>query len=163
MLPDPLAALAAPSALEKVQEAIAAAIRPALSGVNVTTEATDQAPLDDSELPAVVVRMLDDQMGPSEEQGQWRHTVAVQFDCISGGTASLTIDKINQRVIATIVGTIGADPTLGGRLEDLAADYADASEQSAPDAGWAVLQMNASYHTPAHDLFTIVGQSGEIF
>ena len=162
-MPDIADVLTERTAIEKVVEAIIAVVAPVLPGVRVEPNRSDQEQLDDSDLPAVIIGPLPGEEGPAKEQGQLVHSITIQFDCIAEGTASLAINQVNQRVIATMVRELQGDPTLGGRLEDLELINADASEQSAPDAGWAVLQMRATYYTPSGDLFTLVGQGGAIF
>lgn len=125
----------------------------------------DTDPLTEAELPGIAIRLLNDDFGPSEEHGQDRHRATIQFDCQSGLDTGLTIDAVNRESIAIIVETLWDDgnPTLGGRLESIEPDYADASEQSVPDVGWAVLQCTATFYTPRGDWRTIVSAAGVTF
>lgn len=160
---DPYAVLNERTAVEKVRDAIAAIVTVALPGFTVAAGRTDQDNIDDKDLPAVMIAVLSGNSGDGPQQGQLIHSPTIQFDCIAENSATLTIDQVNQRAMARIVRALHADPTLGGMVEDLVIVASDPSEQSAPDAGWAVLQMTTTYYTPSGDLFTIVGQSGEIF
>lgn len=151
------------TAISKILAAVKSAMETERSDVFWFTNRSDQEPLTEGELPGVVIRAVRDDFELSPELGHWLHTLTLQFDCQSGRTSSLTIDEVNDDIIASIVDGLEGSNMLGGRLETLDPDFSDASEQSAPDVGWAVLQYRVQYHTPLGDIRTIIGRGGQTF
>jgi hypothetical protein len=150
-------------AIRKVQNALVTLIETARPTLNVFVDRDDDEPLQENELPGIVIRFLDDQFDYMQEYGaSTKHTVAIQIDCHSGGNVSDTIDMVNQQTISDIIAAIGANRTLGNRLHELEEQSATGSEQVAV-TGCAILSLQAIYFTPRGDFYTIIGHAGQTF
>ena len=151
------------TAISKITDDVHSRLQDAFPDVFWFVERSDQEPLADTELPGTVIRALRNETTNGPEHGQWSHLLTMQFDCQSGGQAGMTIDRVNQNIIADIIKTLHASDELGGMVEIIQPDWSDSSEMNAPDVGWAVLQVSIVYYTPAGDVRTILGPNGQIF
>lgn len=122
----------------------------------------DMQPLAEGEIPGGIIGLAKVNFEFAEHSAQMRHTGQVIISCQSGEAIGLSIDAVNQDMIAFIVSTLAASNNLGGMVEDLIPSSADASEQAAPDIGEALLILDVTYYTPTDDFRTIIG-SGATF
>lgn len=137
-------------ATRQIQDALLTLCASAMPTVSFFIDRSAENGLDEGEVPGVIIR-ISDVSKAAIEYAQWRWQCTVQFDCYSGIDASLSIDAVNQKIISDIMAAVFADVTLGGRVESIEPDFADASEKSAPDVGWAVLQYTCFFATQAGD------------
>ncbi|PZU59828.1 MAG: hypothetical protein DI547_04955 [Sphingobium sp.] len=155
------------AALYKVQ-ARYKALLDTIPGLHTFIDRSDAEPLDESERPAVSIRVPSVQFEPGgqEEAGmryQMRHRAAFQFDFVSANMAGETIDAVNQAMIARFVALLAADPTLGGMVESSAPQAASGSEHDGADVGTAILEIQSVFYTPEDDWFTVIGMGGVTF
>ncbi len=128
-----------------------------------TTERGDMEPLSEALTPGVIIGMARVDFAYSEMVGQMRHRGQIIFSCQSGILTGLSIDAVNQDIIASIVSALAASELLGGRVEFMDPDRADATEQAAPDIGEALLTYACQFYTPTDDFRTLVGAGGATF
>ena len=124
---------------------------------------TDARPLEDGEIPGVIIRIAKVDYDFAEMSGQMRHTGQLLFSCQSGSDEGLSIDPVNQDVMAFIVETLAASDDLGGMVEDIVPSTSDATEQAAPDVGEALLAHDCILYTSTTNFRTIIGRGGVPF
>ncbi|MBL9070414.1 MAG: hypothetical protein JNM03_10535 [Sphingopyxis sp.] len=124
---------------------------------------TDMDPLAEGEIPGGIIGVAKVDFAFSEMQGQMRHEAQIIISCQSGIETGLSIDPGNQDMMAFAVETLATSNDLGGMVEDLIPVSADASEQSAPDVGEALLILACTFYTPTNDFRTIIGGGGATF
>lgn len=135
-----------------------------IDGLNLFVDRADSEPLDESERPGAVIRIVNVVLGPGPD-GLWMtmHRATIQVDCQSGNAAGETIDYRNQVTIAEMVARLHADRSLGGLLQSLEEQAMSGSEADGADVGTAIFELEAVWFTPRGDFYTIVGQAGATF
>lgn len=142
-------------ATRQIQNALLTLCTSAIPGTNFFIDRSAENGLSEEEIPGVIIRIIDVSKAQIEYD-QWRWQCTVQFDCYSGIDASLSIDAVNQRIISDIMAAVFDDRTLGGKVESIEPDFADASEKSQPDVGWAVLQFTCFFVTQPGDFTALI-------
>ncbi len=148
------------AASTKIQAALRTLALSAL-GPNVFIARSDAEPLNDDELPAAAIRILN--IAFDYQEAMTLCTAEIAIDFVSGGGASQTIDQVNQERVALFVAALHADRTLGGRLIDCEEQSVTGDDRRDADIGCAPLALIARWFCPRGNLFTIIGQSGQTF
>lgn len=152
-------------AIGKVEDALKAALAawPALSAHTVIAGQSLDIAITEDEFPAIQIYTVAYQVDVADENWMSLHTATIELECVDGLQAIGTISRANQTTIAHIMVCLGADRTLGGRLQDLQEiDVAPASPNG-KDVSAASLQIRVQFYTTRADWFTIHGQNGLTF
>ena len=137
---------------------------PELTGRKIITDRIpDDALYPAVDLPAIVIYAEAWSFGASYEQGQTRHDMLINFECIETTAHVGVVSRENQACIAHIIAALHSDRTLGGRLEDMQERDVAPPMDNGRSVGGASLQIGVQFHTPRGDHFTIVGQGGDVF
>lgn len=120
----------------------------------------DMEPLSEGEIPGGIIGLGKVEFSYAEMSSQMRHDAQLVISCQSGMQTGLSIDTVNQDMIAFIVEVLAGSDLLDGMVEDLDPESADASEQAAPDVGEALLIVASTYYTPTNDFRTIIARGG---
>ena len=153
------------TALQKVKDRVAVLIR-SIDGLHVSIDRSDAEPLHEGEWPAASVRVPSVQFEPGGQETyglryQILHRATFHIDCQSGSKVGETINEVNQQTIASIIGVIAPDPTMGGMVESMEPQAMSGSELDGADIGCAILEIQVVFYTPSDDLFTLVGMNGD--
>lgn len=149
-------------AIRKIAAAMMQAIATARPDLHGFIDRSQAEPLNEGQWPGYVLR-YEVKWSLAPDLGQYYHTATMSFECQSGNSAGATLDLTNQRSVADIHNALMADPSLGGRLDDLQPIGSDQTQPESADVGSAVLQMQATYYTLIHDINVIVGVGGQQF
>lgn len=145
----------------QAQDAIYDWLRDDLTNIHWFIDRSDQEPLEEKDWPGCCLRMLNIVFEDAEGATQRRCTATVMFDFQSGGEAGLTIDAVNQNSMALTMRSLwqamqDADSDVAKIFEELEPESVDSSEQSTPEAGWAVLTYQATFYILREDPFVLV-------
>lgn len=154
----------AEAALRIVQNRMVAQIAAAFPALSLFVDRPDDRPLDVSELPAVVCRCTNVELGNGPDAlHQMMHMAVFQFDCHSGGASGQTIDQIAQGMVADIVAALHEDRTLGGRIQGIEETGISGMAEDGADTGIAILEVTLFFFTPRGDFRSLVGIGGALF
>lgn len=158
-MPDPI------PAIRKVQIALQTLVAAALNHQRVFLDRGLEEPLQESEQDGIVIRVSDLQFGVSPENmgNTTLNSATIDLDLHARYNPTLSIGAANELAAAKIVAALGADRTLGGRLQNLEEDLLSPSDPSRVAVGCATLTLDVQYFTPRGDPFTIVGLGGGNF
>ena len=153
--------MAGDPAVIKVRDALGTLLSTGLTGVSVFTDRGDEEPVQESERPAVVLRIVDQQMDPPMGLAEMRHNCEVDFDIYEESLSEGGLTKALAVLVTDINSLVAGDRTLGGRLEmfELRSVITDPNET--PDVGVAILKSELSFLTKRDDFTTGLGASGE--
>ncbi|MDQ4421468.1 hypothetical protein OOT33_13655 [Sphingobium sp. DEHP117] len=151
----------ADAAITKVLAAIKALVE--TPSLTFHINRTDDNPLDESELPGVIVRVPHMAFEDYGSQGGDMVRATLHFDFCSSGSAGETIDQENQRNVADTMKRMASDRTLGGMVHRWEAAAVSGSEQDGADVGTAILETEIVFFTLRDDPFVIVGLTGAHF
>lgn len=149
-----------PASLQ-ISSAIQAKLQSAIPDVQFFAERSDQEPLGDSEVPGVVIKMINVQISDNWSQGDYYWSSTIQFLVFGKMDGGQSIEAVNQMTVARIIAVLFGDgnETLDGIVEEIVPESMDFSEQASPDVGAAVLQFACNYRTPRGDPFTLLTAS----
>lgn len=159
-MPDPV-----PTAQVKVEEALATAIRawPALDGWTVHTDVMLGVSLEGAEVKAIIVRTMAKPFDDSFEYGAALLVPSLVDVAAVVREAGVSNTRRAGEGVAHAMAALMADPTLGGRLQDLLPTDEAPGDGERRDADEVSIQFRAEYHTLRGDPFAIVGHGGVLF
>ena len=129
---------------------------PDLAEENIITDRSPEEAIADEETPCTVIYCEAWRFDDAPMQGQTRHDMLINFECIETSANVGIISRANQARIAHIVAALHGDPTLGGRLEDCRPIDVAPPMDNGKSIGGASLQVAIRFYTPLGDHFTIV-------
>lgn len=151
--------MAGEPALVKVQTALVAALQ-TLTGINILVDRTIDEPVDPSERPAIVPRIVEVTFDTPFSIGETLHTIVVDLDLYAEPLVDAAISSRLAVMQARVIAAIAADRTLGGLMQQFEERSFTADPQSVPDLGCATLTFEGQFNTPRGDFNTILGASG---
>jgi len=106
------------------------------------------APLAETELPAVVVRDTDD--AAELTAGETNHEFTIELDIFAIGTATLDAAEVSRKVVADVVKAMGVDFTFGGLTHNMIHLGESAIVDQESRKLLAITVEFALYYTTAH-------------
>lgn len=143
--------------LSRVLAALAARLC-AIPGVKVFTDRDDGNPIQPEERPALVARIVDDQLDYRQEMGEGAqvHALTIDIDIYVDCEMFENISAQHRRLGALVVAKLAEDWTLGGLLFVLTPASFTTSAEAVPDAGVAILTLSGQGMTAAGDWTQII-------
>lgn len=131
--------------------------------VQVFTDRNESEPLSESEVPAIVVNMIDTSLDERQEHGFHAqiHTATIHLDFYENFEAFNSISFRQQEMIAQAAAFINADWSLGGRLQELTFIGVSNASNAQADEGAAVLELRIRFVTHFNDWTVLIGTGGE--
>jgi len=129
---------------------------PGLDGETIFTDRSPEDAIDAEETPCTVIYCEAWRFDDAPMQGQTRHDMVLNFECIETSAHVGIVSRANQARIAQVVAALHSDPTLGGRLENCRPVDVAPPMDNGKSVGGASLQVLIRFYTPLGDHFTIV-------
>lgn len=124
-----------------------------LTGVNVFADRSDDEPVQETELPAIVIRAVDvsfeEQM--EENSGALDHAATIDIDFYVGSDTADNMSFEHNQMMADGWALIAADKTLGGKVVWLRPMSISARADDVPAVGVAILTLGAMFRTSYDD------------
>jgi len=154
-----------PDALAKIISAFVAlaTAHPALAAEPFFEDRSPEDAFDRDEMPAWAVFAEFWSFDPAPDQGQTRHTAAINFERVETSSSVGVISRGNREAIGHLVAALHSDRTLGGRIEDVQELNLAPPMENGRSVGGASLQVAVTFYTPRGDHFTIVNDADQTF
>ncbi len=132
-------------------------------GLRLLTDRSREVAIEEAEGEVINVFTVGYSQDQFDEQHSTIHTALIEVEVVSRDRSIGLIRRATHVGLAHIIGAIGKDRTLGGRLIDCQEIDVAPAGPSGRDVGNASLQLRAQFLTPRDDWFSILGQAGEDF
>jgi hypothetical protein len=153
------------AAISKVEDALAATLSAyaPLAGIAVVTDRSiaEAAALDSAR--EIVIYTTGYQTDQADEPGQTIHTATIEFVISSDQATVGIISRDNHAIVANIIGAIGADRSVGGRLQDIQELNVAGAAANGKDVSAVSIAFQATFFTSRSDWFHILGPGGQVF